>query len=962
MATIRLRGGYNEMKKTFLLLVYLLVFSIPACNPAYGVPIAGDYLYMLKTDDNPVDVTEYVTVKTNASGVPLFRTTAGAEYAVNPSGPNVVTVGTLGDSTTIAGAITIATARTPASTNTITILVGDGIYAEQGLEIPDNVSLVGINREKCIISIASTNYDSLDSRTSALVAAPGNSLIANLTINNTRTAYPSVAIATGWGWTAGTTSGKTIVLRDLTLASNANDTVYMSGNNTITLEDSSAVCAGVDTLSIFTSASGTYTIRNCQFTTQGARGNAIYFASTGILYSYNNEYWCASASDTGALWFVTESNGTIYSIGDTFYDGATKDSLGDIINGVGSGTGWNLYVRNANAADLNDPQSAALTVDADEQSFGNFDIANDLDVDGTANVEGNLTAGASDAFTVAPPLYTIGATGSPAMRWDANNYKLELDDGGGGWLIDIYGDENNDTLFTNVDFSATSLKTNDVERIDGSGIMPTANVTMDADPTGDLGIATRQYVDRAVSAGTLEYYFSNDAADVGGYKYAYDTPPAAPTTITAAGLGDGESVIEEFITESGEPNITALSTGIYAVHIHARKTAGTKSVTLKCAGYKRVLAGTETLLGTTEVTVPLDVSVTGYDIHVPITEEVPLLTTDRIVAKIIATVAGVGTAPTVELSVGSTFYSGWLMPVTGSQYVNVNGDVMKGGLTINSLLNNQDTIIYGTGATALVYVDASKGVGFGTAFPATGFIATANGDVRVSGMVDVNGDAGNPPVWATVPDGGIPNIFEADSNTTDTTVTPFYIRGKFPYHAVGNRFPFIVGQFDNGSQTTGIYGWTEISSVSPFETIGCLQNRQNGSLTSFLEWDENGTVTTENTQWKDFSAVGNAQGEISNPTVGLTWEYNANIGATHLLTVTDATIRKRDESGATTAWTTVGAQQSPSTSASVTVTTYDLADETMDANTSYIIEVESEVTSTGVNLYSVGTETNQRAL
>jgi hypothetical protein len=390
MATTRLRGGYKEMKKTFLLLVYLLVFSIPACNPAYGVPIAGDYLYILKTDDNPVDVTEYVTVKTNASGVPLFRTTAGAEYAVNPSGPNVVTVGPLWDSTTIGGAITIATARTPASTNTITILVGDGIYAEQGLEIPDNVSLVGINREKCIISMASTNYDSLDARTSALVAAPGNSLVANLTINNTRTAYPAVAIASGWGWTAGTQTGKTTVLRNLTLASSANDTVYMSGNNTITLEDSSALCAGVDTVSIAASASGTYTIRNCQFTTQGARGNAIYFASTGILYSYNNEYWCASASDTGALWFITESNGTIYSIGDTFYDGAAKDSLGDIINGVGSGTGWNLYVRNASANDLNDPEIANLTVDADEQSFGDFNVSSDLEVGGDIIGAGDL--------------------------------------------------------------------------------------------------------------------------------------------------------------------------------------------------------------------------------------------------------------------------------------------------------------------------------------------------------------------------------------------------------------------------------------------------------------------------------------------------------------------------------------------------------------------------------------------
>jgi len=73
---------------------------------------------------------------------------------------------------------------------------------------------------------------------------------------------------------------------------------------------------------------------------------------------------------------------------------------------------------------------------------------------------------------------------------------------------------------------------------------------------------------------------------------------------------------------------------------------------------------------------------------------------------------------------------------------------------------------------------------------------------------------------------------------------------------------------------------------------------------------------------------------------------------------------KRDENGMATGWTIVGAQRTFTDAKSpydVTVSTYDLTpDETMAANHSYSIEVESEKVTSGVKLFSVGVETSKR--
>jgi len=74
-------------------------------------------------------------------------------------------------------------------------------------------------------------------------------------------------------------------------------------------------------------------------------------------------------------------------------------------------------------------------------------------------------------------------------------------------------------------------------------------------------------------------------------------------------------------------------------------------------------------------------------------------------------------------------------------------------------------------------------------------------------------------------------------------------------------------------------------------------------------------------------------------------------------------IIKRDESGSESLWSVVAAQQTYTDSNppfDITVSTYELAEETMQENYSYAVEVESVVESKGVKLYSFGLETIKR--
>lgn len=162
-----------------------------------------------------------------------------------------------------------------------------------------------------------------------------------------------------------------------------------------------------------------------------------------------------------------------------------------------------------------------------------------------------------------------------------------------------------------------------------------------------------------------------------------------------------------------------------------------------------------------------------------------------------------------------------------------------------------------------------------------------------------------------------------------------------------------------------------------------------GAGANVLELDESGNlaidarITTGGAIWKDcsiLSSAGITDAWANTGGIGLdtstdgefVWvpiPYQAGTTLTRLRvkyagtdgsTGVIVTLRKRDESGTTTAFTTVGAAQTMLNSGAI-VTTYDFANEAMDANRSYEIQFESEVPGgQTVTLYAWGIETDGR--
>jgi hypothetical protein len=98
-----------------------------------------------------------------------------------------------------------------------------------------------------------------------------------------------------------------------------------------------------------------------------------------------------------------------------------------------------------------------------------------------------------------------------------------------------------------------------------------------------------------------DYYFTKDAADVGGYykMLASPSPGAEDTFVTALGSsGTSFMLMASFITDAGEPGVLAVPAGNAYRRLWASLTGG--SVKFKVEVYKRTTGGTETLLRSDE--------------------------------------------------------------------------------------------------------------------------------------------------------------------------------------------------------------------------------------------------------------------------------------------------------------------------------------------------------------------------
>lgn len=185
------------------------------------------------------------------------------------------------------------------------------------------------------------------------------------------------------------------------------------------------------------------------------------------------------------------------------------------------------------------------------------------------------------------------------------------------------------------------------------------------------------------SHGGLQYFFEDTASDIGGYKLMTYPPLGGATAyVSDVAPADG-NIIEEWATASGVPGIVFIPHGIWSVHLHGYKTGGapTREVRLHANIYKRVLAGTETLLGTTGLSIQL----TNVEVDIPalnITiEDVILLTTDRLVIKIVEDIAGSGAMPTsVTIGYNGTTSARLEIPISdmSSLYAPISKGVTNG--------------------------------------------------------------------------------------------------------------------------------------------------------------------------------------------------------------------------------------------------------------------------------------------
>lgn len=158
------------------------------------------------------------------------------------------------------------------------------------------------------------------------------------------------------------------------------------------------------------------------------------------------------------------------------------------------------------------------------------------------------------------------------------------------------------------------------------------------------------------SALSIQFMYATASADPNTYRKLLPSHSTGiKQTLSFASLTNG-AVIEEFVTEVGSPGADFLLDGIYHLHIHAAKTAGTKVLQISGKIYKRTYpSGTETLLGTTDLSTALGASEAPYDLDL-VLGELDVDVSDRIVVKIYATVTGAGTDPTCALYVeGDTF-------------------------------------------------------------------------------------------------------------------------------------------------------------------------------------------------------------------------------------------------------------------------------------------------------------------
>ncbi len=229
--------------------------------------------------------------------------------------------------------------------------------------------------------------------------------------------------------------------------------------------------------------------------------------------------------------------------------------------------------------------------------------------------------------------------------------------------------------------------------------------------TGDGALGLEPEWQILPSAGLSSFFFYNTASDISTYFNARvnASTNASGITQTDSGLASGDTTLTNFATISGSPNITFLPPGITSCYLTARQSAGTKTSQLFAEIYQRTSGGTETLLATTSLSIALTAVDSPYIVQGTIPTGVVFLITDRIVVRVKATVSGVGSAPTIVLTMEDATSSRIELPSTSLSLPVVPANGGTGTSTIfttGSIIFAGASGVYTTDTVNLFYSDS----------------------------------------------------------------------------------------------------------------------------------------------------------------------------------------------------------------------------------------------------------------
>jgi len=241
--------------------------------------------------------------------------------------------------------------------------------------------------------------------------------------------------------------------------------------------------------------------------------------------------------------------------------------------------------------------------------------------------------------------------------------------------------------------------------------------------TAEDGIETQPW---PVTGTILNFFLSDDAADIGSYYYMYPTESGnGYSELTSPSLSTGDDqLLWTFVTEAGEPGVEVLALGAYTATLFLKKT-GNKDVRVYWKLFKRDSGGTETEILQSAVSDYLTADNSQYLISAYLNEDQVLDPTDRLVLKLYANVSGTGTDVTVTLTMEGDYDSRLTINVLSSAF---NLDRLS-DVTIVSPTDNE-LLAYDSGSGKWVNQTAGE----------AGILA-ADGSVPLSGDLNANGHA-----------------------------------------------------------------------------------------------------------------------------------------------------------------------------------------------------------------------------